>query len=531
MGIFSKMADKMRKSVRSFLQIQEPPIMTYNLMPTFDWAGNCIKNRVWYRGDSNELEIFYKQVQGAATRHRFWCAVPVAGREIEKIHTGIPAIVVDTLTYIVVSDLNDIDVEPANDTVKNNKYQDLWDEIARDNGFYKLATKAISETLIIGDGAFRVSFDTTLSKYPIIEFIPGDRVELKEERGRLREVIFRTEYREAGAWYTLYEHYGSGYILNELKRGDTVVPMDSVPKLADVPASITWKDDFMMAVPLSFFPSKRFEGRGGSVFDTKTENYDALDETWSQWMDALRKGRTKEYIPEDMLPRNPNTGTVIKPSAFDNAYIATQSALSENAKNEITVSQPGIQHESYLATYITGLDLCLQGIISPSTLGIDTKKLDNAEAQREKEKATLYTRNQIVASLQEVLPELAEVAIKTYLTLTKQPIEDIEATIQFGEYANPSFESQVETVGKARTQGIMSTESAVEELYGDTKDDKWKAEEVERIKAEQGMAEVEEPTVGLGWEDIAYGQSSDSEGSEPSLPDGGDGTQGSDADS
>lgn len=80
--------------------------------------------------------------------------------------------------------------------------------------------------------------------------------------------------------------------------------------------------------------------------------------------------------------------------------------MTENASNKIELVQGNIPHESYLATYITALDLCLQGFMSPSTLGIDVKKLDNAEAQREKEKATLYTRNKIVNKLQEILPKL-----------------------------------------------------------------------------------------------------------------------------
>ena len=67
--------------------------------------------------------------------------------------------------------------------------------------------------------------------------------------------------------------------------------------------------------------------------------------------------------------------------------------------------------------------------------------------------------------------------------------------VSFGEYANPSFESQIETVGKAKTQGVMSIESIVEELYGDSKTDDWKAEEVRRIKNEQGIAELEEPSM------------------------------------
>ena len=68
---------------------------------------------------------------------------------------------------------------------------------------------------------------------------------------------------------------------------------------------------------------------------------------------------------------------------------------------------------------MTALDLCLQGIIS-STLGLDVKKLDNAEAQREKEKTTLYTRNAIVEALQEKLPELVSAAINAYNILLKK---------------------------------------------------------------------------------------------------------------
>ena len=41
----------------------------------------------------------------------------------------------------------------------------------------------------------------------------------------------------------------------------------------------------------------------------------------------------------------------------------------------------------------------------------------------------------------------------------------------------------------------MSIETSVEELYGDTKDDKWKQEEVQRIKSEQGIVDMGEPSI------------------------------------
>ena len=158
--------------------------------------------------------------------------------------------------------------------------------------------------------------------------------------------------------------------------------------------------------------------------------------------------------------------------------------------------QPNIPYESYLSTYITALDIALQGVISPSTLGIDTKKLENAEAQREKEKTTLYTRNRIVTALQEVLPKAVAATLQLrelqgsgrFLEIDLDEIE-----VAFGEYANPSFESQVETVGKGRSQGIMSVEAAVDELYGDTKDEDWKRVEVQRIKAQTGVETMQEP--------------------------------------
>ena len=253
----------------------------------------------------------------------------------------------------------------------------------------------------------------------------------------------------------------------------------------------------MLAEYVSFYSSDKFEGRGQSVFDAKRDNFDALDETWSQWVDALRAGRTKTYIPENLIPRNPNTGELLKPNAFDNRFIKLAPSMSENNDSKINTESAPIQHDSYLATYITALDLCLQGIISPSTLGIDVKKLDNAEAQREKEKATLYTRQTIVAELQRVLPVLIQSVFHAYQTLNKQALKEVECDVTFGEYANPSFESQVETVGKAKAQGIMSIEASIDELYGDSRDDEWKKEEVARLKAEQGIVDVQEPAVNM----------------------------------
>lgn len=484
--------DKVREGLQSFLEIQPPMVRSYHVWGDIDFNGNAIKNRLWYRGQPNELESFWKQVPGEPNRNRFWAAVPSVGRDIEKLHVGVPKLMVDMLTDIVVGDLQQVDVD-------DGEAAEAWDEIAEENDFLHLVHEAVSTALYIGDGAFRIALDPKVSKLPIVEFIAGDRCSFKYSHGRLEKVRFSTHRKD----YELMEEYSRGRIENWCMRdGEKLKPSQMG---LDMPDSVEWDGDFMMAVPLRFFPSALYEGRGGSIFDSKDGAFDALDEAWSQWMDALRKARTKEYVPEALMPRDPRTGAPVMPNSFDNAYIKVDGTMAEGVANKVEVVQPEIRHEGYLQTYANALDLCLMGIISPSTLGIDMKKLDNAEAQREKEKATLYTRNKLVDVLQKVLPRLVDACIQTWRTDNGIPTSRVGVDVEFGEYANPSFESMVETVGKARVQGIMSIEAVVDELYGDSRDQEWKDAEVRRLKAEHGIAEVEAPTVGIDWGGVLAG--------------------------
>lgn len=484
-----RMLDRMKQGIRKFLNIQEASDHTILIRELLSFDGNVAKNRIWYRGDSYELDQFYHSIDRGSDGIKLWGANQTTGREMRKIHTGLPSIITDRLTDIIMNDLNQIEF-------KEDADKNAWKEIAKDNSFKDVLKKAVTYTMILGDGAFKISLDSDISEYPIIEFYEADEVEYTINRGRIREIIFKTEYTHNKRQYFLKETYGYGYIRYSLYDGDREVPLNQVPVLANL-KPIIFDESVILAHQLKFTNSSKYKGRGQSIFDKKTDDFDALDEAWSQWMDALRSGRTKEYIPESIVPRNPETGALIKPNAFDNRFIMSGDGLSEDSKNEIKVVQPSIPHESYLATYITALDLCLQGLISPSTLGIDMKKLDNADAQREKEKATLYTRGNIVDVLQEQLPLLVDKIFKCVSILDKKSLKETVCTVNFGEYANPSFESQVETVGKGKQNGIMSIEASVEELYGDTKDEEWKKEEIARLKMEQGIVTVEEPAVNM----------------------------------
>ena len=487
--MFEKVKESIASKMRSFLKIYTANGQSFNINELLDFDSNVAVNKIWYRGDSYELSQLYRQLDDR--QFGFWGSVPTAGIEIRKIHTGLPKTIINTLANVVADDMQDVQFVHLADG-------SLWEDIAKENTFDTLVKSAISKTLYTGDGAFKISIDTDISQFPIVEFYEADRIQLVRKRGRITEIIFKTAYSKDTSTYILYEHYGKGYIRYELKNAyDKIVDLDTIPQTTGL-ADVTCDGNFILAEYVHFYASDKFEGRGQSIFDAKRDNFDALDEAWSQWVDALRAGRTKVYIPENLIPRNPTTGELARPNSFDNRFIKLAPATSETDNGKIDIESAPIQHESYLSTYITALDLCLQGVISPSTLGIDVKKLDNAEAQREKEKATLYTRQTIVAELQRVLPELIQKIFYAHQTLNNLPLDDVECDVTFGEYANPSFESQVETVGKAKTQGIMSIDACIDELYGDSRDDEWKREEVARLKAEQGIVtDMEEPAVNL----------------------------------
>lgn len=481
------MSDTIKRGIRSWLQIQPGSPQSILIQEILDFEMHAIRNRIWYRGDGNELEQLYQQSAEYADKHKFWASRCTPGMEMRKLHTGLPGLIVRILTAIALADMNDFEFEKATQEA-------AWKDIEQENRFRRELEKALKDVLCVGDGAYKITVDTSVSQYPILEWYPGERIELIRAHGRLKEVIFKTPYRSDGKQYVLNERYGYGYIRNELYQGEKMVELNAIEETKGV-ADWTFDDSVLLAVPIRVYESAKYEGRGGSIFDGKLDSFDALDEAWSQWMDALRAGRAKTYVPDCLTPKDPRTGKAIPPNAFDDRYFAADGDQSEGQKNTVQTVQPAIPHDSYLTSYITALDLCLQGIISPSTLGIDVKKLDNAEAQREKEKTTLYTRNAIVEALQETLPEVVAGCIHAYQLLQKKTPEEVKVTIPFGEYANPSFESQIETVGKGRTQGILSIEASVEELYGDSKDKAWKTEEIKRLKAEKGIAEIEEPAL------------------------------------
>lgn len=150
--IFDQISGKARKAVLNWLNIVPASEQDITLVENSTFITDILKARVWYRGDADELFQFFRQLSRCGAKSGFWESVP-PGEQIRKIHSGLPAIIADTLSYIVKSDMDEIQMTDASE----------WDEISESLDFENLVGKAIVETLVDGDGAFKISVDSDLS--------------------------------------------------------------------------------------------------------------------------------------------------------------------------------------------------------------------------------------------------------------------------------------------------------------------------------------------------------------------------------
>lgn len=476
---------------------------------------NVIRNKLWYQGDSATLEQYFKRTaRWDLEKARFWAAR--AQGSVRKMHSGIVGTVVDRYKDIILSDLDAVDFGR-----ENTLLQELWEDIYEKSRLNDIIGEAITGALASGDGAFKLTADEC-SPYPVIEFYDAENVDYVYVHSTLREIKFYTTYKNGSKELRLEETYGYGYIKYKLyDDSGKETPLDQLPETAHL-VDIGIEGDLMLAVPIRIFTSAKYKNRGKALFDGKTDVLDGLDEVISQWMDAIRMGRIKRYIPDSLIPRDPETGELLPANPFDNDFIAIGDDMSEKANHQVEISQPQISYEAYVNSYSNFLDMVLQGIISPSTLGIDLKKTDNAESQREKEKVTLHVRNKIVDALNETLPELFRTILQCYDLMCGQAPGDYEITVKFGEYASPDFGTTVDTVGKAKQYGVMSLETSVDQLYGDTWTKKEKEAEVERLKAEQGIQELPEPGINMELGDFGVntgGELYEGKSKQPDIPD------------
>lgn len=485
--------------MNNYLYINKANIKNIILKEPLAYENDLLINRIWYSADADLIEQVFKKtinVDSGVSMGRFWSAIPTGGLSIRKIHAGLPQTMVNVLSDLIISDMGDVKI---NDVTLN----ELWSKIEEDEDFKDLIQEAITNTLVDGDGAFKIHMDPSLSDYPIVTYYSGSECETEWVGNKAKKVIFYNYYtvREEGQrkdrTYTLKEIYSPGKIIYELYDDkDKLIPLDSIEETAalipngykgdKMSCEVTFNYNKMLAVPMRFWKSTKYKNRGKSLYDSKTECFDRLDEAISAFADYERDNRTKNYIPEDLIPRDPEQGEMLKPNPFNFRYIKLAEGVDLSSQ-QIQSSTPDSNYQAHVEAINSALDQCLLGIVSPATLGINIAANSSGESQKEKKDITAITRNHITDRLEKIIRELVK---RIIIVATGFKNDDFEVDFNFGEYAALDFGSKIAIMATARPgQAVMSAEAAVEELWGDSKDEEWKQEEIKRLKEGNEMFE------------------------------------------
>ena len=455
---------------------------------------------VWYGGDGDELLNFYTRgnmfefhtepYQSRNKRNYFW-SISSTEADIKRTHSGQPRNIIDTLVMITKFP-----------TIKlGNKTEDeVLKHILKDCRLrYIYKNQQMPLTLVEGWGCYKINFDKDLTDYPYPVYYRAENVDFVYKGGRVVGVIFKDYYTDGDTKnYMMVETRTLKYdkekndryleITKELfttdKSGEYIVHVDlegfsEFPELSGFAKEDCYMEisnmNSLLAVPCILFENTSGTGGyGRSVFTGKVDLFDDLDQCLSQASNAVRKSTPTEYFDVEFLERDKKTGMPVQPKAYDRKYVfykGQKGADGESAgNNPVQVTQPNLNFEQYSDQAIKILMQIINGVMSPATLGIDIAKKDNAEAQREKEKVTIFTRNAIIDSETDILRDVCQELLRAYEFMHKGEItkQEYDITIKFSEFADDSYESKIEVLGAAFDNELISEEMYMDKLYGDT---------------------------------------------------------------
>lgn len=477
---------------------------------------------IWYSGDSNALLDFYINMQNfhQANYESFWNAKDyfwaVVGKEddVKCTHSGLSKVMIDLMTAILgqpeISVATEIEVKDEKNPerkilkkVKDIEATDRIKKIIEDNNFYEIHRwDQVPYMMAIGDGAYFINIDPELSDYPIIEFLDGRNVEFERKANRIIAITARKYFVHKGKGYMLTDRRSTKlvedtktgkkkraatveYHLYELKNLGTdevskEVELNTIPDTKHLESLEFHNIDCMLAVPCVFRLNKD-TGRGESVYAGKLDSLDDLDQSLSQESNTTRLSTPVDYVPEDLLEYNQD-GKPIPPKRYDRRYMtvpAGRNSVGEDI-SKIQTTQPQLNFNQYTDQQKQKIANILAGFMSPATLGIDIALKDNADAQREKEKVTLITRDLLVDMQTQILQSLFKAVLKVhdYMQKSNEPVGDYEITIGYPEYASPTFENKLSYLTPAFASNGLSAKQYVNELWGDSLSEEEKEEEV-----------------------------------------------------
>lgn len=468
----------------------------------------------WYSGDAEALHNVYagynrvpsphvrpSQLGGGASGWiaRAWWGNPVSGAAARRMHVPAASDIATISSDLIFGD-------PPAFTLVQPARQDAFEDLVEASQIMSTLAEAAEKSSAAGGVYLRASINRTIAPVPIAEALFPDNAIPDFYGPFLRSVTFWRVVgtRDGGKLRHLEHHYmdstGRRGCLVEhalFVGGDTVlgrrVPLtdgdEECRRLATLIDSDGVIETGTTVLDVVYVPNVRphrmLRGTmlGRSDYAGAEPSMDALDETMSAWMRALRLAKARLMVPREYLRRPGGAG---QGTTFDPEQEIFQ-AINAATPSDGTLSITPVQFSVDVAQYRDTVAAHWRTITSAA--GLDTSDHDtdngpmmtatqvNDKGSRKrttrKKKTGYWTPN-----LQQLLLCMQELA-----GLGSSPVE-----IEWPDSAAPDIQTMAQTLQLLEAAMAVSTQTKVEMLHPDWKDEEIAAE-VERIEAKTAAPE------------------------------------------
>lgn len=479
-----------------------------------------VEYRTWYAGDSDNLLNLYNYDAKITFRTERWYwknkrsyywSVSSQENTIKRTHSGFPRAIVDTLVYLIGRPNVEMEDEGAKLRL---------DEILEENDFWNMYEKTqVPLTLVSGWGAYKITWNKDVyGTVPVINYCGALDCRFYKKGNRTIGITFLDWYEDAK---------GQRYLVSETRvcppcsNGSGGKSKTNVFRVSGENLSVaSWSDlglgkmdkcdwlglPCLFAVPCSFFEDSLHGYDGRSIFEGKLDVFDDIDQALSIASNTDRRATPTELF-NTLYAEHNEDGSPKLPSFFERRYVAVQGQKNSmgdmDGSAPVTVTQPSLNADQHTELIEFLMRLAVSGILSPSVLGLDIAKKDNADAIREKDKTTIFVRKAIAEKEKVILESLFNQLLiaDEFLRTGKVTKTDYGITVSFDEFSDQSYESKIQTLSAVLANDGISPELYVKKVYGNTlSDDERQAEIawlVEKHKQQQAPEEGEGEPFGM----------------------------------
>lgn len=361
---------------------------------------------------------------------------------------------------------------------------DALNKVKEECNLQKFFEKGVYWESGIGDFAYRISVDKSISDLPIIDLIEPQNLEIKYSRGKVKSFIIKELSKddinyerheihfknEAGFVCIAYRYKVDG---NYVSPDDEYAIKECEQKFggAKTPAMVTLPfKDFLIVYKQNSNNNQLYKGeRGVPDIQGLVAIEDALCESISDLVDAIRKGGIKTYVSDELIPQDIN-GNDMRLNQFNKTIITTKGGASNVANEDLfKVTQGNIQWESYVRAIQNLMSVAINKAgLAPTTLGLTGLESINssAESQDAREKTSMRTRDICLKAWSYTLKELMNKYLQVRDYIKELPLFDYSDMINvtFNEYTNPTLENITNVLAKQVQTGLKSQMTAIKEL-------------------------------------------------------------------